>query len=82
VNEEAGAIAQKKEEGTIEGKTRRGKRRKLILENVKETKKRKYTGDREESLYRTLSRISFGKGYGHVSRIRDDDDDDDDDDAT
>jgi hypothetical protein len=39
---------------------------------------------KEETLYSTLWRTFFGRGYGPVVRLRDDDDggDDDDDDVT
>jgi hypothetical protein len=51
-------------EGKLEG--RRGRRRKQLLDDLKE--KRRYLKLKEEALDRTLSRTRFGRGYGPVVR--------------
>jgi hypothetical protein len=57
-------------EGKLERKTemtgRRGRRRKQLLDNLKE--KRRYWKLKEEALDRTLWRSRFGRGYGRVVR--------------
>jgi hypothetical protein len=57
-------------EGKIEGSTevpgRRGRRRKQLLDDLKE--KRGYWNLKEEALDRTLQRTCFGRGYGPVIR--------------
>jgi hypothetical protein len=50
--------------GKIEGKGRRERRRKQILDDLKE--KRRCWKLKEEALDRTLWRIRFGRGYGPV----------------
>jgi hypothetical protein len=57
-------------EGKLEGRTevtgRRGRRRKQMLDGLKE--KRRYWELKEEALDRTLWRSRFGRGYGPVVR--------------
>jgi hypothetical protein len=53
-------------EGRIEMTGRRGKRRKRLLDDLKE--KRRYWKLKEEALDRTLWRTGFGRGYGPVVR--------------
>jgi hypothetical protein len=53
-------------EGRIEMTGRRGRRRKQLLDDLKE--KIKYWKLKEEALDRTLWRTSFGRGYGPVVR--------------
>jgi len=57
-------------EGKIEGRRkvtgRRGRRSKLLLDDLKEM--RGYWKLKELVLYRTVSRIRFGRGYGLVVR--------------
>jgi hypothetical protein len=54
-------------EGKLEGRTemtgRRGRRRKQLLDDLKE-----YWKSKEEALDRTLWRTRFGRGYGPVVR--------------
>jgi hypothetical protein len=50
----------------IEMKERRGRRRKQLLDDLKE--KRIYWKLKEEALDRTLWRTRFGRGYGPVVR--------------
>jgi hypothetical protein len=45
---------------------RRGRIRKQLLDDLKE--KRRYCKLKEETLYRTLWRTRFGRGYGRVLR--------------
>jgi hypothetical protein len=52
--------------GKIEMTGRRGRRRKQLLDGLKE--KRRYWKLKEEALDRTLWRTSFGRGYGPVVR--------------
>jgi hypothetical protein len=53
--------------GKLEGRTgRRGRRRKQLLDDLKE--KRGYWKLKEEALDRTLWRSRFGRGYGPVVR--------------
>ena len=53
-------------QGKIEVKERRGKRRRQLLDNLKE--KRKYCNLKEETLDRTLWRTRSGIVYGPVVR--------------
>jgi hypothetical protein len=58
-------------ERKIEGARRRGRRRKQLLHELKET--RKYLKLKEEALDCTLWRTCFERGYGPVVRQSDDD---------
>jgi hypothetical protein len=54
-------------EGKLEGRTgRRGRRRKQLLDDLKE--KRRYCKLKQEALDRNLWRTRFGRGYGPVVR--------------
>jgi hypothetical protein len=53
-------------EGRIEMTGRRGRRRKQLLDDLKE--KRSYWKLKEEALDRTVWRSRFGRGYGPVVR--------------
>jgi hypothetical protein len=57
-------------EGKLEGRMgmagRRGRRRKQLLDDLKE--KRSYWKLKEEALDRTVCRTRFGRGYGPVLR--------------
>jgi hypothetical protein len=53
-------------EGRIEVTGRRGRRRKQLLDSLKE--KRGYWEFKEEALDRTVWRTRFGRGYGPVVR--------------
>jgi hypothetical protein len=57
-------VIEGKLEGRIEMTGRRGRRRKQLLDDVKEN--RKYWKLKEEALDRTLWRSRFGRGYGPV----------------
>jgi hypothetical protein len=59
-------VIEGKLEGRIEMTGRRGKRRKQLLDDLKE--KRGYWKLKEEALDRTLWRTRFGRGYGPVVR--------------
>jgi hypothetical protein len=59
-------VIEGKLEGRIKMKGRRGRRRKQLLDDLKE--KRRYWKLKEESLDRTLCRTRFGRGYGPVVR--------------
>jgi hypothetical protein len=59
-------VIERKIEGRIEMMGRRGRRRKQLLDNLKE--KRRYWKFKEEALNHTLWRTRFGRGYGHVVR--------------
>jgi hypothetical protein len=59
-------VIEGKLEGRIEMTGRRGRRRKQLLDDLKE--KRRYCKLKEEELDRTLWRTSFGRGYGPVVR--------------
>jgi hypothetical protein len=59
-------IIERKIEGRIEVRGRRGTKRKQLLDDLKE--KREYWKLKEEALDRTLRRIRFGRGYGPVVR--------------
>jgi hypothetical protein len=58
-------IARKLKEG-IEVKGRRGRRRRKILDDLKE--RTGYSHLREEALDRTMQRACFGRGFGPVVR--------------
>jgi hypothetical protein len=53
-------------EGRIEMTGRRGRRRKQLLDDLKD--KRRYWKLKEEALDRTMWRTRFGRGYGPVVR--------------
>jgi hypothetical protein len=53
-------------EGKIRGKRRRGRRRKQLLDDLKEA--RRYWNSKEEAQDRILWRTQFGRGYGHVAK--------------
>jgi hypothetical protein len=59
-------VIEGKLEGRIEITGRRERRRKQLLDNIKE--KRRYRKLKEEALDRTLWRTHFGRGYGPVVR--------------
>jgi hypothetical protein len=59
-------VIEEKIEGRIEVTGRRGRRRKQLLDDLKE--KRGYHKLKEEALDRTLWRTRFGRGYGPVVR--------------
>jgi hypothetical protein len=59
-------VIEGKLEGRIEMKGRRGRRRKQLLDDLKEMKR--YWKLKEEALDRTLWRARFGRGYGPVVR--------------
>jgi hypothetical protein len=59
-------IIEKKVEGKIEATERRGRRRKKLLDNLKET--RGYCKLEEAALDRNVRRTRFGRGYGAVIR--------------
>jgi hypothetical protein len=59
-------VIEGKIEGRIEMTRRRGRRRKQLLDGLKE--KRRYWKLKEEALDHTLWRTRFGRGYGTVVR--------------
>jgi hypothetical protein len=59
-------VIEGKKEGRIEVMGRRGRRRKQLLDDVKET--RGYWKFEKEALDRTVWRTCFGSGYGPVVR--------------
>jgi hypothetical protein len=59
-------VIEGKLEGRIEMTGRRGRRRKQLLDDLKE--KRRYWELKEEALDHTLWRTRFGRGYGPVVR--------------
>jgi hypothetical protein len=59
-------VIEGKLEGRIEMTGRRGRRRKQLLDDLKE--KRRYWKLEEEALDLTLWRTGFGRGYGPVVR--------------
>jgi hypothetical protein len=59
-------IIERKIEGRIEKKERRGRRRKKLLDDLKE--KKGYWKFKEEALDRTLWRTGCGRGCGRVVR--------------
>jgi hypothetical protein len=59
-------VIEGKLEGRIEMTERRGRRRKQLLDDLKE--KRRYCKLKEETLDRNLWRTRFGRGYGPVVR--------------
>jgi len=52
--------------GGVEVTGRRGRRRKKVLDDLKE--RRGYSHLKEEALYRTMWRARFGRGFGPVIR--------------
>ena len=70
-------VTEGKIKGQIEVTRTRGKRRKKLLDDLKD--RRGYCQLKEETLDRTMWRIRFGRAFGPVVwQITDDDDDDDD----
>jgi hypothetical protein len=59
-------VIEGKLEGRIEVTGRRGRRRKQLLDDLKE--KRGYWKLKEEALGRTLWKTGYGRGYGPVVR--------------
>jgi hypothetical protein len=59
-------VIEGKLEGRIEMTGRQGRRRKQLLDDLKE--KKRYWKLKEEALDRTLWRTCFGRGYGPVVR--------------
>jgi hypothetical protein len=59
-------VIEGKLEGRIEMTRRRGRRRKQLLDDLKE--KKRYWKLKEEALYCTLWKTRFGRGYGPVVR--------------
>jgi hypothetical protein len=59
-------VIEGKLEGRIEMTGRRGRRRKELLDDLKE--KRRYWKLKEEALDRTVWRTGFGRGYGLLVR--------------
>jgi hypothetical protein len=59
-------VIEGKLQGRIEMTGRQGRRRKQLLDDVKE--KRRYWILKEEALDRTLWRTRYGRGYGPVVR--------------
>jgi hypothetical protein len=59
-------VIEGKLDGRIEMTGRRGRRRKQLLDDLKE--KRRYLKLKEEALDRTIRRTRFRRGYGHVVR--------------
>jgi hypothetical protein len=59
-------VIEGKLEGRIEMTGRRGRRRKQLLDDLKD--KRRYWELKEEALDRTLWRTRFGRGYGPFVR--------------
>jgi hypothetical protein len=59
-------VIEVKLEGSIEMTGRRGRRRKQLLDDLKE--KRRYWKLKEEALDGTVWRTRFGRGYGPVVR--------------
>jgi hypothetical protein len=59
-------VIEGKLEGRIEVTGRRGRRRKQLLDDLKD--KRRYWKLKEEALDRTVWRTHFGRGYGPVVR--------------
>ena len=72
-------VIEGKIKGQIEVKRRQGRRRKKLLDDLKD--RRGYCELKEEALDRTMWRNRFARGFGPVVlQFTDDDDDDDDDD--
>jgi hypothetical protein len=61
-------VIEGKLEGRIEMTETRGRRRKQLLDDLKE--KRRYWKWKEEALDRTQWRTRFGRGYGPVVRLQ------------
>jgi hypothetical protein len=60
-------VIEGKLEGTMETIGRRGRRRKQLLDELKE--KRRYGKLKEEALGRAMWRTRFGRGFGPVVRL-------------
>ena len=68
-------MIEEKIKGQIEVTRRRGRRRKKLLDDLKE--RRRYCELKEEAVDRCMWRNRFGRGFGPVvCQITDDDDDD------
>jgi hypothetical protein len=61
-------VIEGKLDAMIEMNGRRGRRRKQLLDDLKE--KKRYWKLEQEALDRTLWRTHFGRGYGHTVRLR------------
>jgi len=59
-------VTERKIQGGIEVTGRRGRRRRKLLDDLKE--RRGYSHLKEEALYRTMWRARFGRGFGPVVR--------------
>jgi hypothetical protein len=59
-------VIEGKLKGGIEVRGRRGRRRRKLLDDLKERKG--YSHLKEEALYRTMWRAGFGRGFGPVVR--------------
>jgi hypothetical protein len=59
-------ITEGKIQGGIEVTGRQGRRRRKLLDDLKE--RRRYSHLKEEALYRTMWRARFGRGFGPVVR--------------
>jgi hypothetical protein len=59
-------VTEEKIQGGIEGTGRRGRRRRKLLDVLKE--RRGYSGLKEEALDRTMWRARFGRSFGTVVR--------------
>jgi len=59
-------VIEGKIKGGIEVTGRRGRRRRMLLDDLKE--RRGYSHLKEETLGRTVWRAGFGKGFGPVKR--------------
>ena len=68
-------VIEGKIEGEIEVTRRQGRRRKKLLDDLKD--RRGYSHLKEEALDRSMWRNRFGRGFEPVVRLLDDDDDDD-----
>ena len=59
-------VIEGKTQGGIEGTGRQGRRRRKLLDDLKE--KRGYSHLKEKALDRTMWRVGFGRGFGPVVR--------------
>jgi hypothetical protein len=59
-------VTEGKIQGGIEATGRQGRRRRKLLDNLKE--KRGYSHLKEEALHRTMWRARFGRGFGPLVR--------------
>jgi hypothetical protein len=59
-------VTEGKIQGRIEVTGRQGRRRRKLLDDVKE--RRGYSNLKEKALYRTIWRAGFGRGFGPVVR--------------